>query len=56
MSPLPVWLQHPATDEQLADKILAWIETLRTGLRLRPTLRTTPLPCSPMRPKQPSST
>ena len=25
--PLPVWLQHLTTDEQLADKILAWIGT-----------------------------
>jgi hypothetical protein len=25
--PLPIWLQHPATDDQLADKILAWIGT-----------------------------
>lgn len=24
---LPVWLQHPGSDQQLADKILAWIDT-----------------------------
>jgi hypothetical protein len=25
--PLPVWLQHPGFDQELADKILAWIDT-----------------------------